>query len=153
MSRAAAPAMANPWENEGFFSGEDGRQGQWGLGFQTPSYFDGSVFNVLTPTTILALSPVILLTVFLATVIFGVAQRLGGPVGDQGARDLDPRRASRTANVEASALSGASLSARHPRSCALVGVYVTRRGEGDVPPLVDRQPLVAVEVELVSASP
>ena len=71
-TRAAAPAMANPWENEGFFSGEDGRQGQWGLGFQTPSYFGGSVFNVLTPTTILALSPVILLTVFLATVIFGV---------------------------------------------------------------------------------
>ena len=50
-TRAAAPAMANPWENEGFLSGEEGRQGQWGLGFQTPSYFDGSIFNVITPTT------------------------------------------------------------------------------------------------------
>ena len=33
---------------------------------------EASIFNVLTPTTILALSPVILLTVFLATVIFGI---------------------------------------------------------------------------------
>ncbi len=71
-TRAAAPAMANPWENEGFFSGEEGRQGQWGLGFQTPSYFDGSIFNVITPTTVLALSPLILLLVFLGTVVFGI---------------------------------------------------------------------------------
>ena len=75
-----------PVGEEGFFSGEDGRQGQWGLGFQTPSYFGGSVFNVLTPTTILALSPVILLTVFLATVIFGVPLRCQSLIKSPGSR-------------------------------------------------------------------
>ena len=47
VTRSAAPAMANPWENEGFFSGEEGRQGQWGIGFQTPSYFDGSLLTTI----------------------------------------------------------------------------------------------------------